>query len=170
MLVATRSFTADYGDERVQIVAGRTFIDPDHALARAYPDDWQVDPEEVERADRAEGNGTRTRSAGGTPRRRLSREQELEVRAARLREIEQREAAGWRGGEGPAGGLSRALGPETREERNERVFWDGINAMLWPDAEREQRESTEFYDEMKAVETRLLAAEREALSDWLDRQ
>jgi hypothetical protein len=175
---ATRSFRATNptDGEVIDVKAGVTHVDGDHWLAREYADDFE--PEERTAgvssmlAPSMNGGGTRTRSrsgGGGTPRRRLSREQELEVRAARLREIQQREADGWADAGTAGGGLSRALGPESREERNERAFWDGINAMLWPDAEREQRASTEFFDEMKEIETRRLAAERESLSDWLDR-
>jgi hypothetical protein len=169
MLRATKSFTTRYDGELIEVKAGATFIDADHELARSHPECFEQDPAEVKQAAAAASNGHRTRSrSGGTPRRRLTAEQETEIRAARIREIEQRAADGWQDGEAPAGGLSRALGPETREERIEAAWWRAIHDMLFGDERREAAASTEFFDELKAIETRRLASERESLSDWLD--
>jgi hypothetical protein len=171
MLRATKSFTTRYDGELVEIEAGSTYIDPDHPLARSHPECFEQDPAEVKQAAAAASNGHRTRSrSGGAPRRRLTAEQETEIRRARLAEIREREAGGWRGGEAPPGGLDRNAGPETREERNERAFWDGINAMLWPDEQREAAEANAFFDDLRDVETRRLEAQRHELSDWLDRE
>jgi len=43
-LVATRTFTADYDGERIQVIAGVTGIAAQHELARRYPDAFKAAP------------------------------------------------------------------------------------------------------------------------------
>lgn len=143
MLRATRSFTAIYDGEPVEITEGMTSIDASCDLARDYPADFEPEA-------RLERNG-RVRS-------RLSLEDETRVRAERIAEVtareQQRRAK-------PDDAADRAFwsGVQTLLDSDPRRAREAA----------EDREGVKLMNEFDAARADAARADMEDLASWLDR-
>jgi len=151
--IAKRAFRCRYGADTIEIAKGER-LDDTHAVARAYPEQFDYRADDAPRADpRLKGAAARSAPAGRS-RPRMTAAEQGRIRTARLRELEQRAADGW----------GRTASPDAQAQ-----FWSGVARLIGTGPDQVEREGSALIDYVQSTQAEAVRSEAEELGAWLDR-